>query len=62
MGHVQNYDIRVTMIVFGLVVAVGLIADMLLRISLYGGGRNRNNNGGSPIVIVFWTAFQNWSS
>ncbi|HEY9478207.1 MAG TPA: M48 family metallopeptidase [Microbacteriaceae bacterium] len=56
MGHVQNYDIRVTMIVFGLVVAVGLIADMLLRISLYGGGRNRNNNGGSPIVIVFGLA------
>lgn len=56
MGHVQNYDIRVTMIVFGLVVAVGVIADMFLRIGLYGGGRNRNNNGGSPIVVVFGLA------
>jgi heat shock protein HtpX len=26
MGHVQNYDIRVSMIVFGLVVAIGFIA------------------------------------
>jgi heat shock protein HtpX len=56
MGHVQNYDIRVTMIVFGLVVAVGFIADMLLRIAFYGGGRNRNNNGGNPIVLVFGLA------
>jgi heat shock protein HtpX len=30
MGHVQNYDIRVMMIVFGLVSVVGFIADMLL--------------------------------
>jgi heat shock protein HtpX len=29
MGHVQNYDIRVMMIVFGLVSAIGFIADML---------------------------------
>jgi heat shock protein HtpX len=56
MGHVQNYDIRVTMIVFGLVVAVGFIADMFLRIGLYGGGRNRNNGGGNPIVLVFGLA------
>jgi heat shock protein HtpX len=52
MGHVQNYDIRVSMIVFGLVVAIGFIADMLLRMSFFGGGRNRNN-GGNPIVLVF---------
>lgn len=29
MGHVKNYDIRVMMIVFGLVSAIGFIADML---------------------------------
>ena len=37
MGHVKNYDIRVSMIVFGLVVAVGFIADMFLRIAFFGG-------------------------
>lgn len=52
MGHVQNYDIRVSMIVFGLVVAVGFIADMFLRVAFFGGGR-RNNNGGNPIMLVF---------
>ena len=57
MGHVQNYDTRVSMIVFGLVVAIGFIADMFLRIAFFGGGRDRNsNNGGNPIVLVFGLA------
>ena len=49
LGHVRNYDIRVSMIVFGLVVAVGFIADMFLRMAFFG----RNNNNGNPIVLVF---------
>ncbi|GAB3803450.1 zinc metalloprotease HtpX [Humibacter antri] len=60
LGHVRNYDIRVSMIVFGLVVAVGLVADILLRMSMFGafaGGNNRNNNnggggGGNPILLI----------
>lgn len=31
MGHVGNFDIRVMMIVFGLVSAVSFVADMLMR-------------------------------
>lgn len=50
IGHVRNYDIRVSMIVFGLVVAVGFIADMFLRMAFFGRG---NNNNGNPIVLVF---------
>jgi len=52
LGHVQNYDIRVSTIVFGLVVAVGFIADILLRFSFFGGNRNNNNGGGNPILLV----------
>jgi len=57
LGHVRNYDIRVSTMVFGLVVAVGLIADVLLRISIFSGlsgGRNRNNDngGGNPILLI----------
>ncbi|MHA6669088.1 M48 family metalloprotease [Homoserinimonas sp. A447] len=55
MGHVKNYDIRVTMIVFGLVVAIGLIADILLRMMWFGGG-NRNNNNSNPIMLVLGLA------
>ena len=47
MGHVQNYDIRVMMIVFGLVSAIGLIADVLVRMFWFGNSENRN-----PIFLV----------
>ena len=57
LGHVQNYDIRVSTIVFGLVVAVGFIADILLRFSFFSGGnRNNNNNGGNPVVMILGIA------
>ncbi|HWK20229.1 MAG TPA: M48 family metalloprotease [Microbacteriaceae bacterium] len=51
LGHVRNYDIRVSMIVFGLVVAVGMIADLLVRMAILGGRGSRNNGG--PILLVF---------
>lgn len=52
IGHVQNYDIRVSMIVFGLVVAVGFISDIFLRFAFFGGRGNNNNGGGNPVVLV----------
>ena len=53
LGHVQNYDIRVSMIVFGLVVAVGFISDIALRFTLFGGrGNNNNNGGGNPVMLI----------
>ncbi|HEY0249418.1 MAG TPA: M48 family metalloprotease [Gryllotalpicola sp.] len=64
MGHVRNYDIRVSTIVFGLVVAIGFIADIFTRFAFYGavfgGGNNNrrdNNNGGgggggNPIMLI----------
>jgi len=51
LGHVRNYDIRVSMLVFGLVVAVGMIADLLVRMAIFG-GRGARNNGG-PILLIF---------
>ncbi|MBP1327478.1 heat shock protein HtpX [Leucobacter exalbidus] len=47
LGHVRNYDIRVSMIVYGLVVAIGMLADMMMRLAIF--GRNNSN----PMVIVF---------
>ena len=52
LGHVRNYDIRLGMIVFGLTVAIGFIADIFLRMAFFGGNRN-NNSGGNPVVLVF---------
>ncbi|WP_395242570.1 M48 family metalloprotease [Agromyces sp. MMS24-K17] len=50
LGHVRNYDIRLSMVVFGLVVAVGFISDMLVRMAFFGGNRNSNGN---PVVLIF---------
>lgn len=48
MGHVQNYDIRVTMIAFGLVSAIALLSDIVIRILFYGGDRRDMN----PVVLA----------
>lgn len=50
MGHVKNYDIRVMMIVFGLVSAIGMIADMIMWAMWLGGGDE--DNAPNPIFIV----------
>jgi len=50
MGHVQNYDIRVSMIAFGLVSAIGILSDIVIRM-LFFGGDNRNSNT-NPVVLV----------
>lgn len=49
MGHVQNYDIRVSMIAFGLVSAIGFLTDIVLRMLFFG---DRRDNNTSPIVLI----------
>lgn len=53
ISHVKNYDIRVSMIVFGLVVAIGFLADIGLRMAFWGGGNRNNNSGGNPVILIF---------
>lgn len=49
LGHVKNFDIRVMMIVFGLVSAIGLIADLFLRMMWFS---NDDNRSSSPIFMI----------
>ena len=49
MSHVRNYDIRVSMIAFGLVSAIGLFADLALRMMFYSDDRDSDVN---PIVYA----------
>lgn len=54
MSHVKNYDIRVSMITFGLVCIVGYITDLGVRMMLYTNRSNDEDN--SPIgaiIMVF---------
>lgn len=48
MGHIQNYDIRVSMITFGLVSAIGLISNIVMRVFIYGD----NDDNKSPITLI----------
>ncbi|MBX3116334.1 MAG: M48 family metalloprotease [Homoserinimonas sp.] len=53
MGHVENFDIRLNTIVFAMVVAIGMLADILIRMTWFSGGRGRNNSaGGNPILMI----------
>lgn len=47
MSHVQNYDIRVSMIAFGLVSAIAILSDIALRMFFFSDNRNAN-----PIILV----------
>lgn len=48
MGHVQNYDIRVMMVVFACVSVIGLISDFFLRMVWWGG----DDEGSSPLAMA----------
>src|SRR5579872_1955756 len=43
LGHVKNYDIRVSMLAFALAAVISLIADFILRLTIFGGDDRENN-------------------
>lgn len=52
MGHVKNYDIRVSMIAFGLVSAIGFLTDIAMHMMFFGGGDNEERNVPPVFYIV----------
>lgn len=52
LGHVKNYDIRVSMIAFALVAIISLIADIMLRMSWFRERDDNNNNGNQLFFIL----------
>src|SRR5690606_33561374 len=49
MGHIKNYDIRVAMIVFGLVAAISLLADAILHLTWF---RDRNSSNNQVFLLL----------
>lgn len=49
MGHVKNYDIRVSMIAFALVAVISIIADIILHMTFF---RDRDSNNGNGLMFV----------
>lgn len=55
MAHVKNYDIRVSTIVFGLVSAIGLLADFAIRMAFYSNwNRDSRDGNAAAIQLGFW--------
>jgi heat shock protein HtpX len=53
ISHIRNRDVRLMTLAAVLVGVVALMADLLFRISLFGGGRrNDRDNGGNLIALV----------
>lgn len=44
MGHVKNYDIRVSMVAFALTAVIAMLADIFLRLTFLRGNDRENNN------------------
>ncbi|MCL2002366.1 M48 family metalloprotease [Candidatus Saccharibacteria bacterium] len=52
IGHVKNYDIRLATLVFGLVSAISLLANIGWRIGFLAGGRNNKNGAVGAIALI----------
>lgn len=44
LSHIKNYDIRVSMIAFALTAVISLLADIIIRLTWFGGGDREENN------------------
>lgn len=54
MGHVKNYDILVSTIVFGLISAIGILADFAMRMAFFSnmGRRDDRDNGFGAVMLL----------
>jgi heat shock protein HtpX len=52
LGHVKNYDIRVSMIAFALTAVISLIADIILQMTWFRGNDRENNQAMLVLGIV----------
>lgn len=51
LGHIKNYDIRVSLIAFGLVSFVGILSDVFLR-TLFWRGDDDEDSGNALFMII----------
>ena len=56
ISHIRNRDVRLMTLAAVLVGVIALMADLLFRVSLFGGGRRDNRDGGNAITLVIGIA------
>ncbi len=52
LGHVQNYDIRVSLLAFALASVIGIISDMVLRMWFWGGSNDDDGPASNPVFMA----------
>jgi heat shock protein HtpX len=52
ISHIRNRDVRLMTLAAVLVGVIALMADLLFRVSLFGGGRRDNRDGGGNIIAL----------
>lgn len=57
LSHVKNYDIRVSLITFGLVCVVGFIADLGTRMVFYGNSKSDDRSPVGALIILIVSIF-----
>lgn len=57
LSHVKNYDIRVSMITFGLVCIVGYITDLSVRMIMYTSHKDSDDNSPVGIIVLLLVSF-----
>ncbi|MBQ6394392.1 zinc metalloprotease HtpX [Candidatus Saccharibacteria bacterium] len=56
LSHIKNYDIRVTMITFGLVCIVGYISDLGIRMLYFNNRRSDDDRSPIGLIVVVITS------
>jgi heat shock protein HtpX len=56
ISHIRNRDVRLMTLAAVLVGVIALMADLLFRVSLFGGGRRNDRDGGNPLTLVIGIA------
>lgn len=49
LGHIKNYDIRVSMLAFALSAVIAVLADAILRLTWF---RDRDEENASPYILI----------
>jgi heat shock protein HtpX len=52
IAHIRNRDVRLMTLAAVLVGVIALMADLLFRVSLFGGGRRDNRDGGGNVITL----------
>jgi heat shock protein HtpX len=52
ISHIRNRDVRLMTLAAVMVGVIALMADLLFRVSLFGGGRRNNRDGGNGLALV----------